>query len=119
MRCKKMNAEKKKYIFTRFLAAGVALVLLAVILYLLLRPVTPGGLYVNEELQSSVEFGEDLSVIYISGGKTYSGKAVKRGDEYRAAVSSGEDEFVITIKVYKGYIELSDGLKLDKAVFGR
>lgn len=114
-----MNAEKRKYILVRFLAAGVALVFLAIILYLLLRPVTPSRIYINEELQSSVEFGEDLSVIYIYGGKTYSGKAIKRGDEYRAAVSSGEDEFVITIKVYKGYIELSDGRKLDKAVFGR
>ncbi|MBO4217858.1 MAG: hypothetical protein J5940_07920 [Clostridia bacterium] len=114
-----MNAEKRKYIIGRFAVAAVALVVLAIIMYLLLRPAVPSGVYVNAELESSVEFGEGLAVTYRAGEKVYKGTAVKRGAEYRAAVSDGDEEFIITVSVYKGYIEISDGRGLDKAVFKR
>ena len=114
-----MNREKKLYMIRSFVTAAVALVLLAVIMYLLLRPISPTGVYSNAELESSIEFGDDLSVKYKIGEKTYKGNAVKRGSEYRSAVTDGDREFILTISVGKGYISVSDGETLQDVVFSR
>ena len=112
-----MNEEKKKYVIGKVVTAAVALVLLAVVMYFLLRPSVPTGIYYNADLESSIAFGDGLSVTYTKGEKTYTGTAVKRGEEYRAAVSDGSEDMILTIKPFKGYVTVSDGKSLENAVF--
>ena len=114
-----MNEEKRRYVVGKAVTAAVALILLSVILFLLLRPSVPNGEYRSAELDSSISFGDALSVTYEKNGVIYTGTAVKRGASYRAAVSDGQDDIILTITAYKGYVTVSDGKMLDGAVFSR
>ncbi len=114
-----MNDEKKRYITGKVCIAASALTALLLILFLLLRPVAPSGVYVNAGLESTLEFGEDMSVRYTAGARVLTGTAVKRGDVYRCALSDGSGDIVLTVRTFKGYVEVSDGDRLDGAVFSR
>ena len=114
-----MNGEKKRYMIQKFVTAAVALVILAVVLFLLLRPVAPTGVYENRELKSSIEFGEDLSVTYRTESRVYTGTAINRSGIYRCAVSDGTRDIILEISVYKGYIEVSSENLFERAVFSR
>ena len=49
-----MNEEKKKYVIGKVVTAAVALVLLAVVMYFLLRPSVPTGIYYNADLEKGI-----------------------------------------------------------------